>query len=155
MDTPQKAVEIKATITAAIAFVMALIGWRGVLVAVWFVAMLVDYATGSFAALANKEWSSSVARAGLWHKGGEIAIMLVAAMLDVAIYTFSESQVFGVTWNYGAAATPLVAGWYALTEMGSIIENAAKMGADFPEWLKVMVETLKAKIKGNSKEDDT
>ena len=42
MNAPDKAVEIKAAVTAAIAFVTALIGPIGWIVIVWIFAMLLD-----------------------------------------------------------------------------------------------------------------
>ena len=38
---------------------------------------------------------------------------------------------------------PLVLAWYILTELGSVLENAVKMGASVPEWL---VKMLKASV---------
>lgn len=34
-----------------------------------------------------------------------------------------------------AGTAPLVFVWYILTELGSILENAVKMGVPIPEWL--------------------
>ena len=40
---------------------------------------------------------------------------------------------------------PLVLAWYIVTELGSILENAIKMGAKVPVWLvSIMDATLKA-----------
>ncbi len=36
---------------------------------------------------------------------------------------------------------PLVLAWYIITELGSILENAVKMGAKVPQWL---IKLLKA-----------
>ncbi len=40
----------------------------------------------------------------------------------------------------------LVAVWYVLNELLSIIENAGRMGAPVPEWLMKYVSVLKNKI---------
>ena len=40
-------------------------------------------------------------------------------------------------------ATPVVAVWYIFTELGSITENAAKLGAPIPGWLKKMLSSLR------------
>jgi phage-related holin len=39
---------------------------------------------------------------------------------------------------------PLVVVWYILTELGSIAENAAAMGAPVPEFLKKILQKTKA-----------
>ena len=85
MTAPSKAMELKAAITAIFAAMTAFWGWTGWLVIVWLAAMILDYATGSWAALSTGSWDSAVARAGLWHKLGSIVAMLVALLLDVAL----------------------------------------------------------------------
>ena len=72
---------IKAAVSAAAAALTAFWGWTGWLAAAWFLAMLLDYATGSAAALRAGTWSSRCAREGLWHKAGSVAGVLVAALL--------------------------------------------------------------------------
>ena len=49
----------------------------------------------------------------------------------------------------------LVAVWYVLNELLSIIENAGRMGAPVPEWFKKYVAVLKNKIdtKGGGAEE--
>ena len=43
---------------------------------------------------------------------------------------------------------PLVLVWYALTELGSIVENAAAMGAPIPGWLLKLPALGKAAVDG-------
>ena len=85
MNAPEKATEIKALLTAAVSFIVALLGWVGIAVAIMIACMLLDYITGTWAAKAHAEWSSEKARAGLWHKLGEIVALLVAALCDIAV----------------------------------------------------------------------
>ena len=73
---------IKAAVSAAAAALTAFWGWTGWLAAAWFLAMLLDYATGSAAALRAGTWSSRCAREGLWHKAGSVAGVLVSALLS-------------------------------------------------------------------------
>ena len=75
MNAPSKALELKAAISAVLAGMTAFWGWTGWLVVIWLVAMILDYATGSWAALSTGSWDSAVARAGLWHKLGSIVAM--------------------------------------------------------------------------------
>lgn len=63
---------IKAAVSAAAAALTAFWGWTGWLAAAWFLAMLLDYATGSAAALRAGTWTGRCAREGLWHKGGRV-----------------------------------------------------------------------------------
>ena len=128
MNAPDKATEIRALVTLIIGFFTALWGWLG-----WAIAR------------ARGEWSSAAARQGLWHKAGEIAALLVAALCDIAVQVLLHS-----------AAAPLLAGtelphcltlivaiWYTFTELGSVIENAGQLGAPIPGWLKKGVALLR------------
>ena len=85
MPAPEKATEIKAAIAAVLAFFTALWGWLGWAVLVWIFCFLLDYLSGTAAARKAGEWSSSIAREGVWHKLGEIFAVLVAALCDIAL----------------------------------------------------------------------
>ena len=125
--------------TAAAAF----LGWQGIMALVWVAAMAVDYITGSAAAMKEGQWSSAVARQGLWHKGGMIAVVIVALIADGALGMLCEHLPIGISWT--SILLPLVLAWYIMTELGSILENAVKMGAAVPKWLVKLLKTgLKA-----------
>jgi len=147
MNAPDKAVEIKALLAAVVAFLTALWGWLGWTIVILVIAMILDYITGTWAARKNKEWSSAVARDGLWHKLGEIVALLVAALCDIAVQvllnTTAAPILAGVDFPH--VFTPLVAFWYIFTEAGSIIENAGKLGAPIPEWLRKGIAVLQHK----------
>lgn len=147
MNAPSKAMELKAAISAVLACMTAFWGWTGWLVVIWLVAMILDYATGSWAALSTGTWDSAVARAGLWHKMGSIVAMLVALLLDVALSAIINYGGLGfeLPFTYKTAFLPLVAIWYIVTELGSIIENAAKLGAPVPKFLISSLKKLKDK----------
>lgn len=135
-----KLTTIKAAVTAAVTALTGLWGRTGWLVALWIAAMLLDYATGSAAAVKAGAWSSRVAREGLWHKTGSIAAALVAALLDLAAQMLPNGGTGGVL------LFPLVTAWYLLTELGSIIENAGKLGAPMPPFLTKAVAVLRASV---------
>lgn len=137
----------KAAVSAVIALFTALWGWAGWLIFLWVLAMGLDYISGTAAAIKRGEWSSKVAREGLWHKLGEILAMLVAALLDIAIGV-ALPQIPGVpvTLEYTVFLVPLVCVWYILTEAGSVIENVGKMGAPIPAWLTKAIASLKDKV---------
>lgn len=150
MNAPEKAFEIKAAVVAAFAFCTALWGWLGWAIIALACCMALDYLTGTWAAIYNKEWSSSVARAGLWHKLGEIVALLVAIFIDIAISVILHIDALGTLLavelpeNIPSFFTLIVTIWYIFTELGSIIENAGKLGAPVPEWLSKVILSLKA-----------
>ena len=48
----------------------------------WVLCMVVDYISGSSAAMKAGQWSSAKARGGIWHKAGMIVVVIVAAVAD-------------------------------------------------------------------------
>ena len=154
MEAPEKALEIKAAIAAAFAFGTALFGWIGWLILIWVNTMLIDYVTGSAAAIRNGVWSSAKARQGLWHKLGSIAAILVAAFADIALKVIIGQ--LGIEFDYAGYITPVVCAWYIFTELGSILENAVKLGVRVPEFLMRIIDKLEHQVeeKGNNMADD-
>jgi len=146
MNAPDKATEIKAAITAVIAFLSALWGWLGWVIIIWIAAILLDYISGSMAARREKNWSSAIARDGLWHKAGEIFAVLAAALCDIALKVIMESSGITLPFEFTAFVTPIVLMWYILTEVGSIIENCGRLGAPVPSWFKSKVDNAKGAI---------
>lgn len=137
-----KLMTLKAGIAAFFTALGAFLGWQGIMAMVWVAAMALDYLTGTAAACRAGEWSSRVARDGLWHKGGMIVVVAVAAIADGIMAVLCTNIPIGIAWP--VLILPLVLAWYIITELGSILENAVKMGAPVPEWL---VKLLKAGLK--------
>lgn len=154
MNAPERAVEIKAAIAAFIAFLTALWGWVGWAVVIWLGCVALDYIAGTFAAKKAGEWSSSIARAGLWHKLGEIFAVLVAALCDIALTVIIHGTGIQIGIDVGPLVTPVVIMWYIITELGSIAENAGKMGAPIPSWLKKSLKQYKDAIDKKQGGDD-
>ena len=146
MEAPEKAQEIKAAIAMAIAFFTALWGWLGWVVLIWIASILLDYISGSLAAKKEKNWSSEIARDGLWHKTGEILAVLVAALCDIALSVIVEGSGISIPFDIGPLLTPIVLLWYILTEAGSIIENCGRLGAKVPKWFKQKIDDAAAAI---------
>ena len=137
----------KAALAALCAALTALWGWFGWVVVAWIGFMLIDYATGSAAALQAGEWSSKTARDGIWHKLGSVAAVIVAGILDVVIgHLLGNVPGVELPFTYTVLLSPLVVVWYILTEAGSIIENAGALGAPFPAWLKKMIASMRSKV---------
>lgn len=125
---------IKAAIVAFAGAFGAAFGWLGWLILAWVGCMVLDWISGSAAAAAKGKWSSAVARAGIWHKGGMIVVVLVAAVADCVLgMAAAHFPVLGI--DYTVLVLPVILVWYIFTELGSIAENATDMGAPVPAWL--------------------
>ena len=140
---------MKAAVAAVLGCLTALWGWFGWLVVAWVGCMLLDYATGTAAALRSGKWSSKVARDGLWHKLGSVVAVLVAAILDGVIgLILSNIPALTLPFTYEVFVSVLVLVWYIMTELGSIIENAGALGAPIPAWLSKMIDALENTVDG-------
>lgn len=143
--------KLDSTLTAAkVAFVTicgavgAFLGWRVIMLLVWVVLMAADYASGTWAARLTGTWKSEMAREGIYHKGGMILVVAVCAIADFVMLMVSE-QIYDILhMQWPVVLFPVVTTWYIITEIGSILENAIKMGAPIPAWLpKILDATLK------------
>ena len=107
------------------------------------IVMGLDYLSGTMAACKEGNWNSAAAREGLWHKGGMILAVTVAAIADAVMVLMVAYVPIGLQWP--GLLLPLVLAWYILTELGSILENAIKLGANPPAWLSgILAISLKA-----------
>lgn len=133
----------KAAIMAFITAVTSLLGWKGILILAWVLLMGLDYLTGTFAAMKAGEWCSKTAREGAWHKCGAIIVIIVAAIADgIMLVICGNIPLLNITWP--GILLPMIVAWYIITELGSILENAVKMGANPPVWLtKILSASLK------------
>ena len=141
MEAPEKAKEIKGVLAAIAAFFTALWGWLGWVILIWILFILLDYLSGSMAARREQSWSSAIARDGLWHKAGEIFAVLVAALCDMALTVILDGSGLTMPFDIGPLLTPVVLMWYILTEAGSVIENAGRMGAKVPSWFAKKIDS--------------
>lgn len=77
----------------------------------------------------------------MWHKAGEVAVVLVAAAADLLLSLVLDNlPVVQLPVAFRGIVCPLVLVWYCLTELGSIVENAVRMGADVPAWLTKLLK---------------
>lgn len=135
----------KAAIVGACAAYVAAFGYVGVLCAVWVACMAADWISGTAAATATGSWSSKTARDGVWHKAGMIVVVVVAAVADTVLHVLVNNMP-GVTFTMPTLVLPVVLCWYIFTELGSMAENAAQMGAPVPEWLINMLAAGKKAV---------
>lgn len=140
-----QAYTLKAIIVTAFSAISAFLGWYGWLLLVWIVSMLIDWLTGSAAAWKNGEWSSRIAREGLFHKGGCIIVVCAGLLLDLLVWA-AVSIVPDFHINYQMYLSAVIMVWYTVTELGSIVENAGKLGAPVPQFLIKGIKVLKCRI---------
>ncbi|MEE0801667.1 MAG: phage holin family protein [Gemmiger sp.] len=133
---------IKAVVSGICGAFTAAFGWLGWLVVAWVICMVIDWISGSAAAAAQGNWSSAVARAGIWHKGGMILVVLVAAEAD-CVLGMAVEHFPALSIEYTSLVLPVILVWYIFTELGSIVENATDMGAPVPAWLTKLLAASK------------
>lgn len=136
----EKVDRFKLAFAAGIAAMTALWGWFGWLVVALVFLMAADYLCGSAVAMKDHKWSSAAARAGIWHKCGCVIAVVVAGMADLIIGQILGNLPVELPFRYSVLFCPVVVVWYILTEMGSILENAVKMGAPVPAFLQRALE---------------
>lgn len=130
----------KLSFVTCVAAMTALWGWFGWIVVALVFLMAVDYIGGSAIAVKDHAWSSSAARAGIWHKCGCVLAIVVAGMADLIIGQILGNLPVELPFSYSVLFCPMVVVWYILTEMGSILEHVVKMGAPVPAFLKRALE---------------
>ena len=143
----------QGVLSAVLAWISAKLGILLPVMVVLFFMMVVDYLTGMLASKQEaidfpddptKGWSSKKGAKGIIKKVGYVCVIAAAMCLDYVImgvasqlgYEMPAQAIFGL----------LVAIWYLLNELLSIIENAGRMGAPVPEWLARYIAVLKTKI---------
>lgn len=130
ITVPQAAI---AGVLAAVGVAWSKIGW---LIALWAACTALDFVSGWLAAWRAGKWSSRIAHEGIWHKAGMLVIVLVAMLFDLVLREIIRVVDIQLPIE-GVLVTPLVLSWYAVTELGSIVENAVRMGAqNVPVWLR-------------------
>lgn len=139
--------QMKVAVAGLLGLLTGLWGWLGWLVVGWIGCMALDYLTGSMAAAKEGEWSSARAREGIWHKCGMIVVVLVAAGADLLIeVVLTNLPVLALPIQYPGLVCPVVLVWYIVTELGSMAENAAVMGAPVPKWLVKLLAMSKTAV---------
>ena len=152
MDNNNIFLAVKAAIVGIFGAFGAAFGWLGWLVLAWIGCMVVDYISGSSAAMKAGQWSSAKARGGIWHKTGMIVVVIVAAVAD-NVLSLVVASIPGISIEYTVLLLPMVLVWYILTELGSILENAAAMGSDVPPFLIRILASAKEKVEEATGED--
>lgn len=115
--------------------------------------MIVDYISGMLASKKeaiehpnNKKygWNSKKSIIGIYKKIGYILTVLVAIITDYVIYELLRKM--GIEYQVKTLFGFLVTIWFIINELLSILENAGRMGATLPKFLKNMLSELKKDI---------
>lgn len=86
-------------------------------------------------------------------KCGALLMLLAAAFVDMMVQLLAANLPRGpLPFLPGALFLPMVTVWYLLAEIGSIMENAAAMGAPMPRFFKKSIETMQNSISTGKKE---
>ena len=153
-------ITIQAAATAVIAWLSARLGILLPVLCILLTAMVLDYITGMLAskreALEHPDdpaygWSSRRGAEGIIKKVGYLCIIAAAMIVDYIILSVAAQA--GIEIALKAFFGLLVAVWYILNELLSIIENAGRMGAPVPDWLAKYVAVLKNKIDAQADPD--
>lgn len=140
-------------ISGAAAWLFAKIGVLMYVILVLAAAMAIDYVTGMLASKSEAidhpddpeyGWSSRKGAKGIIKKVGYLCVIAVAMMVDYIILRVAAE--IGMAIELKAFFGILVTVWYLLNEALSIIENAGRMGAPVPDWLRQYIAVLKNKI---------
>ena len=146
-------ITVQGALAAAGAFLSAKLGFLYPVLCVLMGTMVLDYITGM---LASKNEaidhpgdtgygrSSRKGAKGIIKKVGYLCVIAAAMVVDYVIVSVSVE--LGMQISVKAFFGLLVAVWYLLNELLSIIENAGRMGANVPEWLRKYIAVLKDKI---------
>ena len=152
---------IQGAISTGIAAISAKLGILFYVLLIFAFAMVIDFISGMAASkkesIENPEdltkgWSSKRGMLGIFKKFGYILIVLVAIIVDYVIFKVAA------TLNINMPTTTffglLVAVWFVLNELLSIIENAGRMGADgIPDFLVNAITVLKGKVENKGKSE--
>lgn len=129
---------LKIAITGAPSFAGGLFGVQFWLLLLTAGLACLDYITGTWAAKHTGTWSSKVAREGIDHKKGVVVVIIVALAADLLCWVAVDLMPTAFDWPW--VWVTMVCVWYCLTEIGSNLENAGKMGAHIPKWFAAAMD---------------
>lgn len=155
MDTSSNidVIGLKGVITTVVAFISAKLGLLGPVMIFLAILMAGDWITGMMASAFEKMngsnkpsagWSSKKGASGIFKKVSYLIAVCVGIGLDWLILAMAKE--FDMAIPLKAFFGLLVALWYVLNEMLSIIENLNRMDARIPSWLVRTVKYLQDKV---------
>lgn len=153
---------LQAILATAGAWISAKLGILAPVLIILAVMMALDYVTGMLAskqeALDHPDdpeygWSSKKGSRGIVKKVGYLCIIAVGMVVDYIIVYVAAS--IGLEISIKAFFGLLCTVWYILNELLSVIENAGRMGAPVPEWLKKYIAVLKNQVEHKTDSKDS
>ena len=115
--------------------------------------MIIDYLSGMLASKKealdhpnNRQygWNSKKSLLGIYKKASYIFIIFVAICTDYIIYKFTSE--LGIKFEHKTIFGLLVSIWLIMNELISILENAGRMGANLPDFLKKVLTALMSSV---------
>ena len=149
---------VQAVMSAVVAWLLARMGLLFYAVCILAGAMVLDYVTGMLAAKSEAlqhpdnpdyGWNSKRGAEGIIKKVGYLCVIAVAMIVDYIILNVAAQ--IGADLQLKAFFGLLVAVWYILNELLSIIENAGLMGIPIPAAIMRAIEILKNKAESEGK----
>ncbi len=123
---------VSTTLTAVgTAIVTSLLGGWDVALEIMLIVVVMDYVTGVTAACMTRTLKSSTGYEGIVKKGTMFLIVILAAQVDKL--TNNSSDIFRTCTAF----------FFIANESLSIIENAQKIGIEFPAFLEKFLHRLK------------
>lgn len=133
---------IRVVLTAALAALTAYFNLLVVPLAVLFIMMILDYASGMTAAWVKNSLSSKRGILGIIKKVCYIVVVAVGMVVDYIIQFVGTP--LGVDMAGYSIFGLLVIIWLILNEMLSILENMNEIGVPLPGFLVKVVDKLKS-----------
>lgn len=144
---------VKAVIAAACGAFTAAFGWLGWLVMAWAACMVLDWLSGSAARCQQGRVGQFCGQRrhlaqGRYDRGS------LRGCTDRCGSQLAVENLPGRGITYQNLILPVVLVWYIFTELGSIAENAAHMGADVPDGLLKLLAAGKKAAERQTKDDE-
>lgn len=151
---------VQALISAAIAWLSDKLGILFPMICIFIAMMILDQISGMLAS--KKEaadnpnntalgWSSKKWNAGIYKKIGYILAVGVAITIDYML--LKTAEYIGIQLPTQTLFGLLAIVWFILNELLSILENAGRMGASLPDFLKNVLVVLKNKVEDKGDND--
>ena len=103
-----------------------------------------DIVTGWIQATINGTWDSTKMRKGLYRKGGELLVVIIAFIAEAAIPVVAEYKV--ATW---------ISLYIVIMEAVSVLENLDQAGVGFPKSILKKLGKVKEELDGDEDEPDS
>ena len=101
-----------------------------------------DIVTGWIQATINGTWDSTKMRKGLYRKGGELLVVIIAFIAEEAVPALASYRL--ATW---------ISFYIVVMEAVSVLENLNQAGVNFPKVLLKKLGKVKEELDGDDKDD--